>query len=286
MPTPIGEMIRDAIDLAVEDEKESPFRNHLGASVIGSECVRQIFYSHRWAHDPKTEGRMLRLWKRGHREEPHLITYLKLIGAEISSIDPKTGEQYRMKNYGGHYGGSCDGQVWNLDRFGLMGVGLLESKTHAQKYFNPLLKKGVATAHPSHYIQMQEYMAYFGNDWALYCALNKNTEEYLFEVVDFNEPIAHMYSDRARKIIEATVPPPRLERASPSWFKCKMCDHSGICFKTEPVNRNCRTCKNLSPVLDGTEGEWYCVLWNRNVPLVFQRVGCDSYEQQDYYRDD
>ncbi len=283
---PIGETIRDAVDLAVEDEKKSPFRNHLGASVIGTECVRQIFYGHRWAHDPKTEGRMLRLWKRGHREEKRILTHLKLIGAEHESIDPETGEQYRMKDHGGHYGGSCDGKIWNLERFGLEGKGLFESKTHAQKYFNPLVKKGVATAHPSHYIQMQEYMAYFGLLWALYCGLNKNNEKYYFEVVDYNDAIAYMYSDRARKIIETKVPPPRLERAKPSWFKCKMCDYAGVCFKTETVNRNCRTCKNLSPVLDGTDGEWYCSLWDRNVPLEFQRVGCDSYEQQDYYGDD
>jgi hypothetical protein len=286
MIQPIGETIRDAIDLAVEDEKESPFRDHLGASVIGTECVREIFYSHRWAHDPKTEGRMLRLWKRGHHEEARFLSHLSLIDAKTSARDPKTGKQYRMKDHGGHYGGSCDGQVWNLERFGLVGVGLLEFKTHAQKYFTPLLKKGVAAAHPSHYIQMQEYMAYFNNKWALYCALNKNTEEYHFEVVEFNNSVAYMYSDRARKIIEAKVPPPRLEQAKPSWYKCKMCDFSGICFKTEAVNKNCRTCRHLMPVLNGEDGEWFCSRFKATVPLAFQRKGCNNYEMQAYYRDD
>lgn len=277
-----GCAIRDAIDLAVE-ETDDPFRDHLGASQIGESCARSVFYGHRWATFTETEGRMLRLWKRGHHEEARFLRHLRLIGAEVSDIDPKTGKQYRLVDHWGHYGGSCDGRVWNLERFGLMGEGLLEFKTHNNRSFVDLVKKKVALSKPRHYIQMQEYMGYMGLPWALYGAINKDNETYHFEEVLFNEAVFMMYSTRAERIIRAEVPPARLDKASLAWYECRFCDHKGVCLKDQAPARNCRTCRFSRPLLEGVNGEWFCETHKSTIPSDFQRKGCDSYEPHSYY---
>lgn len=62
-------------------------RAHLGASVIGRECARELWYGFRWAHYKRHDGRMLRLFQRGHLEEGRIIEYLEGIGATVEYVD-------------------------------------------------------------------------------------------------------------------------------------------------------------------------------------------------------
>lgn len=71
------------INEAVEATGENDFRDHLGGSMIGRKCDREIWYGFRHARKPTFDGRMLRLFGRGHLEEPRFVGYLKLIGCEV-----------------------------------------------------------------------------------------------------------------------------------------------------------------------------------------------------------
>lgn len=62
-------------------------RNHLGASLIGRECSRFLWYTFRWVKHFKFDGRMQRLFQRGHREEAQMIAMLEGIGARVSFED-------------------------------------------------------------------------------------------------------------------------------------------------------------------------------------------------------
>lgn len=64
-------------------EKDKPFRAHLGGSMIGKKCERELFYSFRWFKRPTFDGRMLRLFNRGHKEEFRFVEYLRMIGIEV-----------------------------------------------------------------------------------------------------------------------------------------------------------------------------------------------------------
>ena len=72
-------------------------RPHLGASQIGKTCIRELVYGFRQAVTVKHEGRMTRLFKRGHYEEPLVHAHLKGIGffirpfAQRLSYHPATG---------------------------------------------------------------------------------------------------------------------------------------------------------------------------------------------------
>lgn len=71
-------MIDDAI--VREAEKDDPFRAHLGGSMIGRACDREIWYGFRWAKAPKFEARMHRLFQRGHKEEFTFVKHLRAAG--------------------------------------------------------------------------------------------------------------------------------------------------------------------------------------------------------------
>lgn len=58
-------------------------RSHLGASLIGRECERHLWYIFRWCLHEKTTGRQQRLFNRGHREEARFVEWLEGIGFKI-----------------------------------------------------------------------------------------------------------------------------------------------------------------------------------------------------------
>lgn len=75
--TDIDEYCRQAFD--------DGHRTHLGASLIGRDCGRELWYVFRWVKQIKHDGRMLRLFRRGHFEEPRFASYLRGIGSDVQN---------------------------------------------------------------------------------------------------------------------------------------------------------------------------------------------------------
>lgn len=75
-----------ALDKAVVRHKElnpEGRRGHLGASGVGARCARQTWYAFRWFYEVKHTGRILRLFSRGHEEEPRFARWLRMAGVEV-----------------------------------------------------------------------------------------------------------------------------------------------------------------------------------------------------------
>lgn len=272
---PIGEAIAKAIDKSFHDNQDDGLRNHLGASVLGDVCVRAIWYKFRWAKVIKHTGRMLRLFQRGHDQEKQVTLWLRQIGAVVHETDPETGKQFRVSDHAGHFGGSSDGIVGNLERFGLEGYGLLEDKTHNEKSFKQLLTKGVVMSKPGHWVQMQMYMGYLGLKWALYFPVCKNDDHIQPQVIHFKPEAFERYSGRALDIITARKAPPKI-REDPSWWVCKFCDFKRVCHEGAELSKNCRSCVFATAELTG-DGVWRCNKFCRDIPKEFIRKGCDDW---------
>src|SRR6201996_7448819 len=106
----IKEKIEDGLEeYSLKIHAQEP-RTHLGISEIGEECKRKLYYKFRWFEFEKFDGRMQRLFARGHREEERYINYLEGIGCKVYRFD-NNGKQFRVNGVMGHYGGSCDGVV-------------------------------------------------------------------------------------------------------------------------------------------------------------------------------
>lgn len=78
-----AEQVEVLIDSHWKDNQEDGRRRHLGGSLIGRKCERELWYSFRWATITRHTGRLLRLFDRGHKEEFRFVEYLRQIGAEV-----------------------------------------------------------------------------------------------------------------------------------------------------------------------------------------------------------
>lgn len=276
---------------------EDAFRSHLGASIIGRECARDIWYSWRWATKKLFSGQMLRLFNRGHIEEGRFIALLLTIGCQVYQQDGD-GKQYRIAHADDHMGGSGDGVVIGLPDLVAGQPALGEFKTHNEKSFSELagsnwrkhldyklgLSKtaiqfdgaGVRDAKPEHYSQMQVYMRKMQLAVCLYVAVNKNTDDIYCELVALDSTHADVMLERGDKLVDMPGPPKGISE-SPGYYKCKFCDHMGVCHLSAAPERNCRTCAFSTPVRGETGGKWYCRL--REVPIdkSIQLVGCEHY---------
>lgn len=233
-------------------DQESSFRRHLGASKIGEPCARNVWFGFRWARDTKAEARMLRLWNRGHIEEPRFAQYLREVGATVWTADDK-GKQFRIVDCGGHFGGSCDGVAVNVPGLPAHPV-LLEMKTHNEKSFAKLKKEGLLKSKPMHFKQAQVYMRGLGLAGCLYMAVNKNDDDLFLYYFPRDVQEGEQLKAKAESIIFTDQAPARIAD-SPSWFACTFCDFKGVCFGTQMPHVNCRTCAHSTPERDGT---WSC----------------------------
>jgi hypothetical protein len=230
------------------------FRSHLGASQIGNDCARQIWYGFRWVQKAKFPAQILRLFNRGHLEEARFLAMLLSIGCEVFQQDEK-GNQFRISELGGHFGGAGDGVALHIPDIPAGLPCLLEFKTHGEKSFLKLQKEGVQVSKFVHYVQMQTYMRKMNITHGLYAAVNKNTDEIYMEIVLLNTYVADQFIERGKAIVMMRTAPDRIASASPGLFTCKYCDMKGICFNNEPMEFNCRTCIYSQAIEDGT---WVC----------------------------
>lgn len=252
---------------------EDSFRSHMGASLIGGECGRAIWYGWRWVTKPKFSGRILRLFNRGHLEEARFLAMFLMIGCKVFQQD-EHGNQFRITHAGGHFGGSGDGVVIGLPDLPEGTAALLECKTHGEKSFLELQKKGMRDAKFEHYVQMQVYMRKMGLAVGLYAAVNKNTDEIYLELVTLDSVTADQFLDRGAKLIELKLAPSKINE-SPGFFKCRWCDHRPTCHLGVAPEMNCRTCDNSLPMPDGT---WRCTLHDVELTKDAQLLGCSSYQ--------
>lgn len=276
---------------------EDGHRSHLGASLLGGECARAIFYSFRWITKSAFEGRMLRLFNRGHLEEGRIIAMLLMLGVQVFQQD-ENGKQYRISWAEGHAGGSGDGVAIGLPECPDLHV-LLEFKTHGEKSFIELAGKlaewrdyvsgkgaftgkGVKACKPEHYIQMQTYMRKMGLSAALYVAVNKNTDDLYMELITLAPEVADQYLDRGENIVWLTKAPQRIS-SSPGFFKCRFCDHRPYCHLDAPPDRNCRTCQFSEPIKGGA-GTWFCNSHAVVIPKEVQLVACERWCEADDFR--
>ena len=279
-----------AIDKAIRTNAEKGHRRHLGASIIGRPCSREIWYKFRWVSAEDFDARMLRLFNRGHLEELRFVKWLQDAGIEVWQYQDDGKTQFRISDHHGHFGGSLDGVVRGLPDLKKDQPALLEFKTHSGKSFAKLLTEGLVKAKWEHYVQMQTYMYKMGLTVGLYCAINKDTDDLHLELVGYDERTGKNAIQRAGKIIFSYDPPERIAE-NPSHPTCKFCHFQKLCHfgKGLEVERNCRTCKWGGP--DTKEnGEWICTnpenetAAGNSITLdeEAQRKGCENYCVKDH----
>jgi len=265
----------------------------MGASQLGQDCGRAVWYSFHWTTKAAHSGRMLRLFNRGHIEEARFIAMLLTVGMPVYQQDAE-GKQFRIQFGDGHGGGSGDGVTHYNNN-----PALIEAKTHNEKSFIELAGsleswraylvgeghfkgKGVREAKPEHFVQSQIYLRKMGLTTCLYMAVNKNTDDLYIEIIALNSEHADQYIERGEKLIQMDKPPPRINN-SPGYWKCVYCDHKKVCHMKQAPDRNCRTCQHIKI---GEKGTWHCTYPTQQMvlPTEKQLLGCPLYKMASYYR--
>lgn len=224
------------------------------------------------------DGRILRLFNRGHLEEGRFIAMLLAAGVKVYQQDAN-GKQFRVSWATGHCGGSGDGIAVDIPDLPPGQACVCEFKTHNDASFKKLKDKGVREAKPEHWVQMNIYMVRFGIPYALYMAVNKNDDSVHAEIIVVNPEAAQQYIDRAESIVWMDEPPPKIAKSA-GWFVCKFCDYKDICHNQEPPSINCRTCQYSQPVADG---KWICkqAINHEEIPKERQLTGCQRYVKKE-----
>lgn len=248
-----------------KDNNGSWMRDHLGASLIGKECERALWFDFRWCTEPSFDGRMLRLFRTGSREEDRVITDLRNIGAIVYCVDEVTGMQIHHGYIGGHFAGSLDGKIIGIEEAPKT-MHVLEVKSSNTKGFNELKKKGVMRAKPLHWFQMQTYMGWEKLDRAFYVCVCKETDDIYTERVPFDKETFKRIELKAERIVMADSPGFKICDSEDD-FRCRFCDHKETCHGIKLPLVNCRTCALITPREDG---KWICCFkgTNREIEII------------------
>ena len=278
----LAKRILEEIDEYCVRTYDGGHRSHLGASLIGRECKRYLWYVFRWCLHEKTTGRQQRLFNRGHREEARFIEWLEGIGFKVwfENRDEGPNEkgefpQYRISDVMGHFGGSLDGIAVLPERYGIAEPVLLEFKTNGTGAgFNKLADDGMPIAKPEHFAQTSTYGKKYNFRYCVYLNINKNDDSLHVEVVKLNHSLGEQMIMKAEQIIMSQTAPARLSD-NPTFHKCGYCHMKEVCHKGAVVEVNCRSCAFARPV---ENAEWFCEVHNGNIPKDFIAKACPSYK--------
>ena len=274
----IAETIQIDIDEFSESLFESEHRNHLGASTLADPCERKIWFTFRWAKKPnfaledgkRTHGQMLRLFNRGHREEVELRKLLEGIGCKFFSLEE---QQIQISDFNGHFGGSLDGLIRLPEKFGIDALVIPEYKTANFTQFNQCKKKGVRAKYKTYWGQVCLYGFKTGINYCLFIIVDKNSDEIYIEFLEIDHSFGEELYFKAQKLIEQQSIPDKISNNQKATH-CKYCNFKDICFNNEPIEINCRSCKNSHPTKDK---QWFCNHYNTVIPLEHISKGCDNH---------
>ena len=189
-------MCEDIDAFCVQHFGDEPVRSHLGASEIGHDCNRYLWYKFRWFFYETFSGRMYRLFERGHLEETRFVKWLKGIGCKVETDDfsekclcwdgrgysiRKSPDilsvsdipahvhyakflglkipQFTVTDCNGHFGGSMDGKVWLPAEY----LDFLQNKMK-EEIENPVILEGKTKATGAGFFKLKENGVVLEND--------------------------------------------------------------------------------------------------------------------------
>lgn len=274
IPPPIEQEMVDRMYSAYEkaDAKPDIYLGRLGSSFIGAECSRQIWLEWRGFFRESFKGRMLRLFGTGHWQEDRIVTDLRNAGFSVWDKQD-SGDQFQFVDETGHFITKMDGVIKGVPCREEQ-PHALEIKTHNDKSFKELIKKGVRESKPLHYAQVQITMALAKLTRTIYVALNKNDEQ--FDVIRIKEDKTEQRRllDRVDTLVAARLRPAGISDDGSS-FGCKWCDAKPVCIRQVQPLKNCRTCEMCIPVEDG---RWLCDLSKMTLSMTEQKLACEHWE--------
>lgn len=224
------------LEIMQAENRAEPARDYLGASAMGHDCDRHLYYMANGFPQREPHPKALTASQGGYRAEPVIIDrFQKVPGIELISHQPD-GTQYEFSDFGGKFKGHPDGFI----------LGLLEApktwhifeiKEKEEKFFRALQKliqedpkKALEKWSYEYYIQAQIYMRKFNLTRHYLVCCTPGAREMVSCRTDLNISVADAMIARAKRIIDMTQPPPR-EFKDETHFKCRFCAYNMECWR-------------------------------------------------------
>lgn len=240
-----GDPLVALIDQVILEEHErEPPRYYLGASSIGEECSRKLWYRYN-GHKEKFDAKTLRRFADGHRTEDVVLGWVKSCpGIEIFTrgVD---GNQIGFSSFGGNFAGHYDGigrgfpqapKTWHI----------VEIKCVNEKAFEELKKlksqnekTAIELWNPEYWSQVQVYMHMEGLTRSIHIVATPGARDLISVRTDYNKAHAEAMLAKAKRIIDAKEPLERI--GGPTFWKCKQCSFRDICHATPTIPRTGNT---------------------------------------------
>ena len=221
-------MTKNTLTKIIEQSQESinsnP-RDYIGASIIGSDCTRQIWYEFNGYTGSSVPNKTKRTWEIGKKLESLVMDWLKNTDIRISDTWWDL-ESSKFDFFRGH----IDCMWMELSGNEFVPYAIVEIKTAKDASFKIFVNKGLRAWSYQYYCQIQAYMGMSGIHSAYILVLNKDNSELSDELVTFDEEVYESLKDKAKRVYNYATEPPRIND-SPYWFQCKLCKYNKECHK-------------------------------------------------------
>jgi hypothetical protein len=223
--TKITDALHDLINNAIIKQRgEIPVRSYMGASGLGVECQRSLWYSF-FKTLPIDNPVTLRKFDVGNAFEPIVNKWLSDAGLTLFSTS-SDGKQFGFSD--GLLGGNCDGVIKGIPGDENTPY-LLEIKTSNGFYFKQFVKDGIG-CNDKYKGQVQIYMNKLRLKKCLFVVVNKDSQELYLEIVDYDEFEALRLIERGHQTSKMISEPERHYENKMN-FHCKMCTYYKECWK-------------------------------------------------------
>jgi hypothetical protein len=221
-----------AINTLLEEaarEAGEPTRGYLGASSIGSECMRQVQFD--WMCDQQHPLQTRDRFSRGHFLEELSRAHFARAKFEFADKD-----RLAFTALDGMLRGHADGIFVAGPKIAGAGYPCLwEHKGLASKGWKNLERDGLRKAYPAYAVQVVLYQHFLGVEEhpAVFTVTNADTCERLHILVPYDAEFAQTWIERAETIIAATRAGELLPRFTedPDHYRCRFCGHRARCWR-------------------------------------------------------
>jgi hypothetical protein len=252
---------------------QKDFRGYLGASEIGEDCWRLLFYRFRNVIKEPLRLNSLLAIEDGYNQEEIMTKRLRTLDfIKLETVDSNTGEQFGFKALGGHFRGHCDGKISGILEAPKT-LHIWENKAVGEKRFNQLKKlladneekKVLELFDKNYYSQAVTYMNEFKISRHYTTVELAGGRDYVSLRTEENPKLALSLKAKAETIIKSERPLPRISD-NRSFYLCGWCRMREICFDCKVPAVNCRTCAFGEPITDDptNTGAWKCYKKNIN----------------------
>ncbi len=227
-------LVRLIDQVILEEHASEPPRHYLGASSIGEECSRKLWYRYN-GHKENFDAETLRRFSDGHDTEAKIIRWLERCpGIELYTRGNE-GTQIGFSNYDGRFKGHYDGigrgfpqapKTWHI----------VEIKCVGEKAFKELEKlkaqneKTAIELWKTEYSdQVQIYMHMEKLTRSIHIVSTPGARNLISVRSEYNKDRAEVLLMKAKRIIDSKVPLEKI--GGRDFWKCKMCSFRKICHE-------------------------------------------------------